>query len=77
MKKFSNIKKQPAKSQVKKAAIVSDAAFSNKLEWAEKNLDGVVNTPTRKAYTCEVFFNTSNEELRIWYFYDKPTLFQY
>lgn len=77
MKTFATMKKQPARSQVKKAAIVNDAAFASKLDWAEKNLEGVVNTPTRKAYTCEVFFNTGNKELRIWYWYDKPCLYQY
>lgn len=77
MKKFANLKKQPLRSQIREAAIVSDAAFNEKLEWAAKNIDGVKQTPTRKAYTCEVFFNTHNEELRIWFFNDKPTLYQY
>jgi len=77
MKTFAKMKKQPLKKQVRKAAILGDAAFSEKLAWCEKNLDGVVNTPTRVAYTCEVYFNTKNEELRIWFFNDKPTLYQY
>ena len=72
------MKKQPAKGAIIEGAIVDSDFFNKQLEWCEKHIDGVANTPTRKAYTCYVYFNAANQdELRVWMFNGKPYLYQY
>ena len=78
MKKFANLKKQPAKGAIIECAIVENDFFNKQLEWCEKHIDGVVNTPTRKSFTCYIYCNVKNgDELRVWFQYGKPCLYQY